>query len=107
MEYTITPKVYKPGNTIPLQLEVDINGVTIYYERLRPTSGEYPGYVFYTSTCMPKEEVEEMVKALIGRIIDERDEEEHGVSWRTMSFQYIEKRIYHTFEWRYRVRDSY
>ena len=107
MEYTITPRVYKSGIGIPLQLEVDVNGVSIYYDKLRPTPGEYPGYVFYTSTDTPKEEAEEMVKALIGTILDEHDEEEYGVSWRTMSFQYVESRIYHTFEWRYRVRDSY
>ena len=107
MEYTITPKVYKPGNPIPLRLEVDINGITIYYDRLRPTSSEYPGYVFYTSTKTSKEEAEAMIKALIERILDEQDEEEHGVSWRTVSFQYVDNWLYHTFEWRYRVRDSY
>ena len=53
------------------------------------------------------EEAEAMIKALIERILDEQDEEEHGVSWRTVSFQYVDNWLYHTFEWRYRVRDSY
>lgn len=104
---TIIPKVYKPGDPIPLQLECTVNGTIVYYDKLQASNGEYPGYVFYTTNSIPLEEAEEKIKILINRIDDDHDEDEHGVSWRTTSFKYIENRFYHMFEWHYRVRDSY
>ena len=103
----IIPKVYKQGDPIPLQLECTVNDTIIYYNKLQMNSGEYPGYLFYTAANISKEDAEEKVKILIDQILDEHDEFEHGVSWRTKSFKYIEDQLYHMFEWRYRVRDSY
>ena len=106
----ITPKVYKPGDPIPLQLECTVNGTVIYYDRLRANKGGYPGYLFYIFDNISKDDAEEKVKILIDRILDDNDESEHGVSWRTTSFEYIGDDCRcgtHIFEWHYRVRDTY
>lgn len=106
MKNTIIPKIYKPGDPIPLQLECTVNGTTVYYDKCQANgNNKYPGYIFYTTDTIPLEEAEEKIKILIDRIDDDNDE--YGVSWRTVSFEHIESRIYHMFEWRYRVRDSY
>lgn len=103
----IIPKIYKQGDSIPLQLECTVNDTIIYYDKLPIDNNGYQGYRFYTNTDIPEEEAEEKVKILIDQILDEHDESEHGVSWRTKSFEHIENWYYHTFDWRYRVRDSY
>ena len=102
----ILPKVYKQGDPIPLHLECTVNGTVIYYDFVKHTL-EYTGYIFYVDNDIPEKEAEEKVKILINRILDDHDEYEHGVSWRTTSFEHVEHPLYHMFEWHYRVRDSY
>lgn len=87
---------------IPTDLRLKVDGIDVYYERIK---GGFRFYVYVDSD----EKALEIVKAIAEQMIFDHDESQHGVSWRTLSFEVTrdEWGFRRIVDWRYRVRDSY
>lgn len=98
-------KFYIPKNErIPTQLQLKVNDIYVEYERT------VSGFRFKINT---EDETEALAIAtdIAGMMIQDHDESEHGVSWRTTSFRIVDIGRQNTgftwVDWSYRVRDSY
>ena len=87
---------------IPTDLRLKVDGIDVCYERIK---GGFRFYVYVDSD----EKALDIVKAITGQMILDHDESQHGVSWRTLSFEVTrdESGFRRIVDWRYRVRDSY
>lgn len=88
--------------TIPTDLRLKVDGIDVYYERIK---GGFRFYVYVDSD----EKALDIVEAIAGQMISDHDESQHGVSWCTVSMEVTTdtwgfRRI---VDWKYRVRDSY
>ena len=98
-------KFYIPKNErIPTGLHLYVDGIIVMYERT------VSGFRFEIPT---DDETEALAIAtdIAGMMIQDHDESQHGVSWRTTSFRIVDMGIPNTgftwVDWSYRVRDSY
>lgn len=98
-------KFYIPKNErIPTRLKLYVNDILVMYERI------VSGFRFEIATDNETEAL--AIAADIAEImIQDHDESQHGVSWRTTSFRIVDigrQNTGFTFvDWNYRVRDSY
>lgn len=96
-------KFYIPkSETIPTELRLYVDDVYVTYERTNY------GYDFHI-LLDDKGEALEVAKKIANKMIYENEEPQHGVSWRTISFEVFTDPygIGTTVRWKYRVRDSY
>lgn len=101
MEHEI--KFLNPGNlTIPTDLCVEVDGIKVNYKRING------GFHFDVLTDS-NDKANDIIQILVNRMIMEHDESQHGVSWRTVSFGQVDSDwpFEKSFNWFYRVRDSY
>ena len=98
-------KFYIPKNErIPTSLQLKVNDTFVTYERT------VSGFRFEIPT---DDETEALAIAtdIAEMMIQDHDESEHGVSWRTTSFRIVDFGRPNTgftwVDWSYRVRDSY
>lgn len=98
-------KFYIPKDeTIPTDLRLYVGGIYVTYERIE---GGFTFHVFLDD----EEKALAIVSEIVQQMIREHDESQHGVSWRTVSFEVVPQEERYRFgtliEWKYRVRDSY
>ena len=98
-------RFYIPNSeTIPTDLRLYVDDVYVEYKRVQN------GFQFYIS-LEDEQQAMDMAKEIVQKMIWEHDESEHGVSWRTVSFEIVPQeeryKIGTIIEWKYRVRDSY
>lgn len=98
-------KFYIPKNErIPTGLRLYVNDIYVMYEETAS------GFRFKIDT---EDETEALAIAtdIAEVMIQDHDESEHGVSWRTTSFRIVDTGIpnfgFTWVDWSYRVRDSY
>lgn len=93
--------------TVPTELRAMVDDVLITYKRT--CSSPYPGFRMIVENDISEEEADKAARALMGKILDDHDETEHGVSWRMASFDYVGQDVLnrHEFVTHYRIRDSY
>ena len=89
---------------IPTALRLYVDDVYVVYHTI--TNG------YWFEIHETEEKAMDIAKRIIEEIINEKDESEHGVTWRTVSLTVIERdRRYYgdttLIEWKYRIRDSY
>ena len=90
------------GCTVPTDLRLKVDDVYVHYSKISC------GFIF--EVFEPDEmKAKEIVDEIIEQIISDNDELQHGVSWRTTSCVELESNCdaLHTYEWHYRIRDSY
>lgn len=96
-------KFYIPkGQTIPLTLWLNINGIEVIYNKV--DSG-YEFSVWYVD----KEEAMKVVQEIVKQIKLEQDDLKNGVVWVTTSLEITsvnERFGYVTILWKYRMRDT-
>ena len=96
-------KFYIPeSETIPTELRLYVDDVYVTYAR---TNFGYDFHILLDD----KGEALEVAKKIANKMINEHDESQYGVSWRTVSFEVFTD-LYGmgtTVRWKYRVRDSY
>ena len=87
---------------IPTDLRLKVDDIDVYYERIKG------GFRFYVYVDLDETALE-IVKAITEQMIFDHDESQHGVSWRTLSFEVTSDKwgLRRIVDWRYRVRDSY
>lgn len=97
-------KFYIPeGETIPTNLRLIVDGIHVIYQRIDS------GFRFDVSTS-DKKTAMNVVKKIVNQMIEDHDDSKHGVSWRTVSLEFIEDSYFGfmtMIEWKYRVRDIY
>ena len=96
-------KFYIPEDEkIPTVLRLIADGIDVEYEAI-PSGFRF--YVYVESD----EKALEIVQAIAQQMIRDHDESEHGISWRTVSFEicYDPLIFRRTIDWKYRIRDSY
>lgn len=98
-------KFYVPkGETIPTNLSLYVGDEYVTYERIE---GGFRFLVYLDDEDRAMKVVEKIVRVMI----QEHDESEHGVSWRTVSLKVVPQedryKIGTMIDWVYRVRDSY
>lgn len=98
-------KFYMPKNeTIPTNLRLTVDDIFVTYERINS------GFRFEISTD-DEQIAMSVAEKIVNRMMNEHDESEHGVSWRTVSLEIDHSEftfgIYTIVIWKYRVRDSY
>lgn len=98
-------RFYIPENlTIPTKLSLYVDDTYVEYKRI---NGGFRFNVLENDENTAMDIVIQITK----RMMYEQDESEHGVSWRTVSFNIVEQeerfKIGTIIDWYYRVRDSY
>ena len=98
-------KFYVPkSETIPTALRLYVGDEYVTYTR---TEGGFRFLVYLDDEDRAMRVVEKIVRVMI----QEHDESEHGVSWRTVSLKVVPQedryKIGTMIDWVYRVRDSY
>lgn len=90
------------GLTIPTDLTLDVDGTQVDYERIKN------GFRFVILT-ESDDEAFKVATQITNTMIQEHDESQHGVSWRTTSLKLVPTKwdFERVVEWTYRVRDSY
>ena len=92
------------GETIPTDLRLYVGDEYVIYKRIE---GGFRFLVYLDDEGRAMEVVEKIVSVMI----QEHDESEHGVSWRTVSLKVVPQedryKIGTMIDWVYRVRDSY
>ena len=92
------------GETIPTDLRLYVGDEYVIYKRIE---GGFRFLVYLDDEDRAMEVVEKIVSVMI----QEHDESEHGVSWRTVSLKVVPQedryKIGTMIDWVYRVRDSY
>lgn len=104
-EQTAFPYIrfWKPSDElIPTDLWLMVGDVKVQYGRI------HRGFRFevYESDA---EKSKGIVDKIIERMLNDHDESQYGVSWRTVSLEEVQSAWTgcHVYEWCYRVRDSY
>ena len=90
------------SETIPTELRLYVGDVYVTYER---TNFGYDFHILLDD----KGEALEVAKKIANKMINEHEEPQCGVSWRTISFEVFTD-LYSmgtTVRWKYRARDSY
>ena len=92
------------GETIPTDLRLYVGDKYVEYKRIE---GGFRFLVYLDDEDRAMEVAEKIVRVMI----QEHDESEHGVSWRTVSLKVVPQedryKIGTMIDWVYRVRDSY
>lgn len=92
------------GETIPTDLRLYVGDEYVMYKRIK---GGFRFQVYLDD----EDRAMEVVKKIVRVMIQEHDESQHGVSWRTVSLKVVPQEGRYTIstmiEWIYRVRDSY
>lgn len=92
------------GETIPTDLRLYVGDKYVEYKRIE---GGFRFLVYLDDEDRAMEVAEKIVRVMI----QEHDESEHGVSWRTVSIKVVPQedryKIGTMIDWVYRVRDSY
>ena len=92
------------GETIPTDLRLYVGDEYVKYKRIE-RGFRFLVYLDDEGRAM------EVVEKIVSVMIQEHDESEHGVSWRTVSLKVVPQedryKIGTMIDWVYRVRDSY
>lgn len=96
-------KFYIPSDwVVPIDLWLTVDDIKVSYKRIE--------HGFSFEVYEPdSDKAKAIVDAVIEQMLIDHDETQHGVSWRTVSFEEVEN-VWdgsHIYEWRYRIRDSY
>lgn len=90
--------------TIPTALRLIVGDTFVTYERI------VSGFCFEISTD-DEQKALSVANEIVERIIQEHDESEHGVTWRTVSLEIDNSTntfgFYKVVLWKYRIRDAY
>lgn len=90
--------------TIPTALRLYVGDTFVTYERI------VSGFRFEISTG-DEQKALSIANEIVERIIQEHDESEHGVTWRTVSLEIDNSTntfgLYTVVLWKYRIRDAY
>ena len=98
-------KFYIPkSETIPTDLRLYVDDIYVEYERI-------DGGFRFGILLDDEEEAMKIAEQIVAQMVQDHDESQHGISWRTISLEIEPQeeryKIGTNVVWKYRVRDSY